>query len=191
MVPDETALYYLFSTIAQTLAAVVAILAAFVVMRLSDLARRLERELPALARFCQYPEAFHASLASGDFRNAIAQVNQESIDGGNEELILSVCDGVETERSFLFFALSRTFGVAATVIVLSTVLLALGSAIAEHVAVAWIAAAVGVGGLIVSLLMVGGLIAQLGSPKKRRRRAGKKDTKAEMNAHNPSPAPDG
>lgn len=171
---DETALYYLFSTIAQTLAAIVAILAAFVVMRLSDLARRLERELPALARFCQYPEAFYASLAGGDFSNAIAQVNQESIDGADEGLILSVCDGVETERKTLFSALSRTFGVSAAVIVASSVFLVLGSAIAEHTALAWLTAAVGIVGLMVSLLMVGGLLIQLGSPKMRRRRAARK-----------------
>lgn len=172
--PDETTLYYLFSTIAQTLAAIVAILAAFVVMRLSDLARRLERELPALARFCQYPEAFYASLAGGDFRRAIAQVNQESIDGANEDLVLRVCDGVETERKSLFSALSRTFGVTAVVIVASSVFLVLGSAIAENTALAWLTAAVGIGGLMVSLLMVGGLIDQLGSAKIRSRRARRK-----------------
>ena len=181
MEANATTLYYTFSTIAQALAALVAILAAFAVMRLSDLSRRLEEQLQPLARLVQYPEIFYANLASGDFADAMAQIPDDALGGGDDQLVMMVSSRAEDERRSIISALRFCYGFSGAVILFAVVSLIFAESISSNSTSTAAALTVGFIGLVLSLLVVVRLINRLAPghlPRRRARKGIKKGKKA-------------
>lgn len=166
MAPDVTSVYYTFSTIAQTLAAIVGILAAFAIMRLSELSTRIAAELPSFSSHCQYGEAFAACIATGDFDAAISLVHEGGLDS-TESLVFDACRRSTAERKRLLMALRRSLLVGGIVIAYSVACLPLANLIASSRPLTWSALGGGFIGLCTSLIVVATLAPV---PKTRRRR---------------------
>lgn len=172
--PDINTVYYVFSTIAQALAGIVGVLAAFAVLRLSMLSGRLAEELPALASYCQCPEVFRSCVAEGDYAGAIDQINRDGLSGTDDVLVLTVCERAERERAALVRTLRRTLVASVSVIALSVLCLILARAIASSPWVTWSAFIVGFAGLVACLVLVVGQV--IGS-RRNASRSSKSDTK--------------
>lgn len=165
MTPDATAIYYTFSTIAQALAALVGILAALAITRLSDLAARLLDELPAFSGHCQYGEAFYACIAARDFAGAIEQVEEGGFDA-TEMLLFHVCRETVAERTELSSTLQRALVSSGLVIAMSVACLPFANGISRSPLVTWLVLALGVA-LFCAVLAVA---AGLALPRRRRPR---------------------
>lgn len=167
-------IYYVFSTIAQTLAGIIGILAALAVMRLSDFSRRLESKLPPLSDYCDNQIIFEMLIIDGDFEGAMREINEDAIGSSDDSWILEVCKKVERRRRRLFSALRRSFLITGVVVIFSVLNLIFAKQIATNLALTWIMFFVGLGGLVVCLIFIGLLVARfeaIDSQKKRNQRS--------------------
>ena len=172
--PDVTTIYYFFSTLAQTLASVIAILAAFATVRLSDISRRLEGELRPLRRHAQYAVVFDSALAEGEFAIAIGELEKYDLDNDDDQLMLDICRRIERERVQLVSALGGSLLTTGVVILLSVLALAIANWLSLTAWVAWSALCIGSLGLLLSLATAGVLISRLQSTASRSRRRSKR-----------------
>lgn len=154
-------IYYVFSTIAQTLAGIIGILAALAVMRLSDFSRRLESKLPCLAHYCgQNQILFEMLIVHGDFEGAMGEVNEDEISPSDDSWILEACKTVEHRRRRLFSALQRSFLITGAVVIFSILNLIFAKQIATNLTLTWIMFSVGLAGLVACLFFIGSLVAR-------------------------------
>lgn len=144
---DELTIYYVFSTIAQTLAAVFAIVAAFATVRLADLARRLEDGLGSLGHHTDNP-TFYSDLADGNYESPLSDLLGRDISWDTESLLLEVCKRKVVERQAIISGLRRSLLVATVVIALSIATLPFAKLLAS---VPFLATSVLTGGVAVAI----------------------------------------